>query len=123
MADDTVNGDIRVALVGLGEIGELFAEMLLEQTQVKNAPVKIVAVADRHLDSPIALGFAQNNIPVFEDALDLVDLGDKVDIIFNLTENPSVDVSMNLRLMKNKNRHTVIVPVMVAKLLQVFFAD
>ncbi|NOZ10780.1 MAG: hypothetical protein GXP09_07075 [Gammaproteobacteria bacterium] len=123
MANDIVNGDIRVALVGLGEIGELFAEMLLEQTQIKNAPVKIVAVADRHLDSPIALGFAQSNIPVFEDALDLVDLGDKVDIIFNLTENPSVDVSMNLRLMKNKNRHTVIVPVMVAKLLQVFFSE
>lgn len=123
MANNIVDSDIRVALVGLGEIGELFAEMLLEQTQVKNAPVKIVAVADRHLDSPIALGFAQSNIPVFEDALDLVDLGDKVDIIFNLTENPSVDVSMNLRLMKNKNRHTVIVPVMVAKLLQVFFTE
>ena len=123
MADEIADGEIRVALVGLGETGELFAEMLLEQTQVKNAPVKIVAVADRHLDSPVALGFAQSNIPVFEDALDLVDLGDKVDIIFNLTANPSVDVSMNLRLMKNKNRHTVIVPVMVAKLLQVFLAE
>lgn len=123
MADHIVDNDIRVALVGLGKVGELFAEMLLEQTQIKNAPVKIVAVADHHLDSPIALGFAQSNIPVFGDALDLVDLGDKVDIIFNLTSNPSVDVSMNLRLMKNKNRHTVIVPVVVAKLLQVFFAE
>lgn len=112
---------IKVALVGLGEVGELFAERLLEQTQLKHAPVEIVAVADRHLDSPVALGFAQNNIPVFEDALDVVDLGEKVDIIFNLTENPSVDVSMNLRLMKNKNRHTVIVPTVVAKLLQGFF--
>jgi homoserine dehydrogenase len=114
---------IKVALVGLGEVGELFAETLLEQSQLKNAPVKIVAVADRHLDSPVALGFAQSNIPVFEDAMDVVDLGDKVDIIFNLTENPSVDVSMNLRLMKNKNRHTVIVPVVVARLLQGFFSS
>ena len=112
---------IRVALVGLGEIGELFAERLLEQIQEKKAPVDIVAVADRHTDSPVAMGFAQNNIPVFSEALELVDLGEKIDIIFNLTENPAVDVSMSLRLMKNKNRHTVIVPVVVARLLQGFF--
>jgi predicted dehydrogenase len=112
---------IKVALVGLGSVGELFAENLLEQMQIKKAPVEIVAVADRHTDSPVAMGFAQSNIPVFNDAQDVVDLGDKVDIIFNLTENPSVDVSMNLRLMKNKNRHTVIVPTIVAKLLQGFF--
>jgi len=111
----------KVALVGLGELGEFFAERLLEQIQIHKAPVEIVAVADRHVDSPVALGFAQNNVPVFKDALEVADMGDKVDIIFNLTENPAVDVSMNLRLMKNKNRHTVIVPVVVAHLLQSFF--
>lgn len=114
---------IKIALVGLGEVGEDFAEHLLEQIQEHRAPVEIVAVADRHLDSPVALGFAQSRIPVFQDALDLVDLGEKVDIIFNLTEKPAVDVAMNLRLMKNKNRHTVIVPVVVANLVRVFFKD
>ncbi len=114
---------IKVALVGLGEVGEDFAEHLLEQIQEHRAPVEIVAVADRHLDSPVALGFAQSRIPVFQDALDLVDLGEKVDIIFNLTEKSAVDVAMSLRLMKNKNRHTVIVPVVVANLLRVFFKD
>ena len=56
--------NIKVALVGLGQVGEVFAENFLEKIQESKLPIEIVAVADRHPDSPIALGFSQNKVPI-----------------------------------------------------------
>jgi homoserine dehydrogenase len=114
-------GTIKVALVGLGDVGETFAENFLEKIQESRMPIEIVAVADRHLDSPIAMGFAQNNVPVFSNALDVVSMGDKVDIIFDLSGNNSVRQDLRLRLMESKNHHTVLAPEVFARLLWFFF--
>lgn len=114
---------IRVALVGLGNVGEVFAEHLLEKIQEGGMPIEIVAVADRHLDSPIALGFSQNNIPTYADALEVVKLGDKVDIIFDLTGNSAVRKELRSKLMESKNHHTVIAPAVLAHLLWCFFGE
>jgi homoserine dehydrogenase len=114
---------IRVALVGLGTVGEVFAEHLLEKIQEGGMPIEIVAVADRHLDSPIALGFAQNHVPTYADALEVVKLGDKVDIIFELTGNNSVRKDLRSKLMESGNHHTVIAPAVVAHLLWCFFDE
>ncbi len=114
---------IRVALVGLGNVGEVFAEHFLGKIQEGGMPIEIVAVADRHLDSPIALGFSQNKIPTFGDALEVVKLGDKVDIIFDLTGNSDVRQALRNKLMESKNHHTVIAPAVVAQLLWCFFDE
>lgn len=114
---------IRVALVGLGNVGEVFAEHLLAKIQEGGMPIEIVAVADRHLDSPIALGFSQNKVPTYADALDVTKLGDKVDIIFELTGNSSVRKDLRSKLMESKNHHTVIAPAVVAQLLWCFFDE
>jgi len=114
---------IRVALLGLGEVGEVFAEHLLEKIQEHNAPVQIVAVADHHTDSPVALGFSQNGVPVFKDAIDVVKLGDQVDIIFDLTNNSRLRQDLRLKLLESKNKHTIIATEVFARLLWCFFGE
>jgi len=114
---------IRVALLGLGEVGQTFAEHFLEKIQEHGAPVQIVAVADRDFDSPVALGFAQNGVPVYKDALEVTKLGDQVDIIFDLTNNSRLRQELRLKLLETKNKHTLIATEVVARLLWCFFDE
>jgi homoserine dehydrogenase len=118
-----MSNKIRVALLGLGEVGQIFAEHLLEKIQEHGAPVEIVAVADRHTDSPVALGFSQNGVPVFEDALEVVKLGDKVDIIFDLTHDSRLRQELRLKLLETQNKHTIIATEVFARLLWCFFGE
>ncbi len=114
---------IRVALLGLGEVGQDFAENFLEKIQEGGRPIEIVAVAHRHLDSPVALGFSQSGVPVFENALDVSSLGDQVDIIFDLTGDRGTRAALRQALQDSGNRHTVIAPEVVARLLWLFFDE
>jgi homoserine dehydrogenase len=118
-----MSNKIKIAILGLGNVGQAFAEHMLERIQEGGMPIEIVGVAHRHLDSPVALGFQQNGVPVFQDALEITSLGDKVDIIFDLTGND--DLRRNLRqvLQQTGNRHTVIAPEVFAKLLWCFFDE
>lgn len=117
----TVN--IKVALLGLGSVGQDFAEHFLEIIQEGKKPVEIVAVADRNLDSPVALGFRQSGVQVFENALDVVKLGEHVDIIFDLTGDVATRRALRQALMDGNNRHTVIAPEVVARLMWMFFGE
>lgn len=114
---------IRVALLGLGNVGENFAEHFLEKIQEGQRPIEIVAVAHHHTDSPVALGFAQNGVPVYEDAGEVIKMGESVDIIFDLTGSAEVRQSLRKGMMDSGNKHTVIAPEIFANLLQMFFAD
>lgn len=114
---------VRVALLGLGEVGEIFAENFLEKIQEEHVNVEIVAVAHRNLESPVALGFSQNGVPVFRDALDVVSMGARVDIIFDLTGDADLRANLRVALQTTNNRHTVIAPEVVAHLLWNFFGE
>lgn len=114
---------VKVALLGLGEVGEKFAEHFLEKIQEERVNVEIVAVAHRDLESPVALGFSQSKVPVFENALDVVSLGAKVDIIFDLTGDPELRRKLRTGLQETHNQHTVIAPEVVAHLLWNFFGE
>jgi len=114
---------VRVALLGLGEVGEIFAENFLEKIQEEHVNVEIVAVAHRNLESPVALGFSQSGVPVFRDALDVVSMGAKVDIIFDLTGEADLRANLRVALQAANNRHTVIAPEVVAHLLWNFFGE
>lgn len=118
-----MSNKVKVALLGLGSVGETFAEHFLEKIQEEHASVEIVAVADRHPDSPVALGFAHSKVPVFTNALDVVEMGEKVDIIFDLTGNAELRQSLRSRLQETNNRHTVIAPEIFAHLLWNFFGE
>lgn len=118
-----MDNKIRVALLGLGEVGQTFAEHFLEKIQEHGAPVQIVAVADGNTESPVALGFSQNGVPVYRDALDVAKLGEKVDIIFDLTNNSRLHQELRLKMLETKNRHTLIATEVVARLLWCFFEE
>ncbi len=114
---------IKIALLGLSRVGETFSEHFLAKIQEQHINVEIVAVATHHPESPVALGFAHSNILVLEDALKVVDLGDRVDIIFDLTGNADVRQQLRARLQAANNHHTVIAPEVFAHLLWEFFDE
>ena len=114
---------VKVALLGLGEVGEKFAEHFLEKIQEEHVNVEIVAVAHRNLESPVALGFSQNKVPVFQNALDVVNMGAKVDVIFDLTGDPDLRRKLRTGLQEAYNQHTVIAPEVIAHLLWNFFGE
>ena len=116
-----MSNKIKVAILGLGNIGQEFAEHLLERIQEGGMPIEIVGVAHRHLDTPVMLGFQQNGVPVFQDALEIASLGESVDIIFDLTGNAATRQGLRERLQQSGNRHSVIAPETFAKLLWCFF--
>ncbi|MFK5892475.1 MAG: hypothetical protein QM504_04550 [Pseudomonadota bacterium] len=114
---------INIALLGLGHVGQEFAENFLEIIQEGGKPVNIIAVAHRQLNSPIVLGFQQSGVRIFENAVDVVSMGEEVDIIFDLTGDTETRVALRQALKESNNRHTVIAPEMMAKLLSMFFGD
>lgn len=117
------NSKIRIALLGLNDIGETFAEHFLEKIHTHDAPVEIVAVADHNIESPVALGFSQNGVPVFKNPAEVTKMGDKIDIIFDLTGNTKVRQELRLGLLESKNKHTLIANEMFANLLWCFFDE
>ena len=116
-----MSNKIRIALLGLGNVGQDFAEQFLEQIQEGGRPIEIVAVAHRHLDSPVALGFAQNGVKMFENAVEVASLGEEVDVIFDLTGDSEVRSGLRKALQESNNRHTVIAPEVFARLVWMFF--
>ncbi len=114
---------IKVALLGLGRVGEVFAEHFLAQIQEHQAPVEIVAVADHHPDAPVALGFAQSGVPVYTDPLEVAGLGEEVDIIFDLTGDVQMRKALRKRLQATNNAHTIVASEVIANLLWCFFSD
>lgn len=114
---------VKVALLGMGDVGETFAEHFLEKIQEDHVKVEIVAVAAHDLESPVALGFSQNKVPVFQNAMDVIQMGAKVDIIFDLTGDPELRKKLRMGLQESHNQHTVIAPEVVAHLLWNFFGE
>lgn len=114
---------IKIALIGLGDVGQDFAEAFLEMIQEGAKPIEIAAIAHRHLDSAVCLGFKQSGVPAFEDAAGIIEMGSKIDIIFDLTGSADTRNMLRKGLQESNNRHTVIAPEMIAKLLWMFFDD
>jgi len=114
---------IKIAIIGLGEAGEIFSEHLLEKIQMEQKPVEIVALADPDLDSPVALGFSQNRVPVYRDFLDILKHSDEIDIIFNLSGDPAITQRVRIELLNLKNKRTLIASEEFAQLLWCFFNE
>jgi len=112
---------IKVALLGLGEVGQDFAENFLEIIQEGGKPIEIVAVAHDDLDSPVALGFQQSGVDVYKNAVDVLEIGEAVDIIFDLTGDSDTRQALRKGMQTSNNKHTVIAPEVMAKLLWMFF--
>ena len=101
---------INVAVLGLGRIGQQFAAGLSKHIDQGGKPIKIVAVAERDPDSLPAEMFADENVPVYAKASDVVEMADQIDIIFDLTGSPEVRQTLRAKLHDAGNRDTIIVP-------------
>ena len=105
-----MSGTINVALLGLGRIGQQFTASLATHIKEGGKPIKIVAVAERDANSQAAKQFAADGVPVYTDALEIVKLGEAVDIIFDLTGVPSVRQAIRDKLQDMENFHIIGVP-------------
>lgn len=107
-----------IAIVGLGRVGSAFLKRILA---MQRPGVTIAAVCDR-VETPGVLLARENNVPVL--TLDqLVDLGDEVDLLFELTGDPAVKFDLRNRYFNSRNTHTVILPETVARLIWSLIGD
>jgi glyceraldehyde-3-phosphate dehydrogenase/erythrose-4-phosphate dehydrogenase len=103
--------ELRVAIVGLGRVGNTFLQQLAER---EGHGIKVVAVAENNDSSP-GIQFAQNRgISVYSDFKEIVKMGDAVDVIFELTGDRFAKMELRGELAKSGNTHTVIAPEVLA---------
>lgn len=107
-----------IAIVGLGQVGgKFFAEML----KLKERGVNIVCAA-QNSDTPGKQMAVDAGIGL-TDLDGIVAMGAKVDIIFDMTGNPAVRRELRQKMVDSGNRHTVIAPESVARLLWCAVSD
>jgi len=106
-----------IAIVGLGKMGAAFLEELLGQS---NEGVEIVAVVERNNTGGLALAKARGikNISIDE----LVSLGEDLDILFDLTDEPAVRQELRDKLRAAGNRHTIIATENIAHMVWTLIA-
>ena len=101
-----------VAVIGLGRVGAVFLERLL----TRDLPgLNIVAVCDIAPTQGRRLA-EEYGVPA-KSIDELVDMGDQVDILFELTGNPQVRLDLRNRYFNARNTHTVILPEIVARMI------
>lgn len=101
-----------IAIVGLGRVGSVFLAELLRRP---NKDIEIVAVAETGESSGKMQAKAQGIAVLDTDAI--IAMGDKIDILFDLTGVPAVRKELREKLMAADNRHTVIATEAIAKLI------
>ncbi len=101
-----------IALVGLGEVGSRFFDEMLA---LKDRGIHIVCVAELD-DTPARRRAQAEGIPL-KTLDEIVGLGHAVDVIFDLTGAPAVRKKLREQMQVTKNRHTIIAPETMARLL------
>jgi predicted dinucleotide-utilizing enzyme len=104
-----------IAIIGLGRVGTFFLRRMLEH---KDKNIRVAAVVEPKETEGRRLA-AEHSIPVVS-LDDLVDMGEEVDIIFELTGNADLRLDLRNRLFNAMNSHTVLVPESVAHLFSKF---
>lgn len=92
-----------IAIVGLGRIGSAFlGEMLLKA----QSGINLTCAAEK-MDTPGKAKAAAAGIKIVS-LDDIVAMGDKVDVVFDLTGIPDVRKELREKFAASNNRHTVI---------------
>jgi predicted dinucleotide-utilizing enzyme len=106
-----------IAIVGLGTMGTAFLDELLGQS---NESVEIVAVAEINNTAGLALAKMHGigNFSIDE----LVAMGSKLDILFDLTGEESVRQDIRGKLSKSGNHHTIVATDNIARMIWALIA-
>jgi glyceraldehyde-3-phosphate dehydrogenase/erythrose-4-phosphate dehydrogenase len=103
----TPKKEVKAAIVGLGRVGSIFLKKAIER---KDHGINIVAAAEKSQSAPGIQIAKDNGIRVYGDGKELVEMGDDIDIIFDLTGDPRVTMFLQRALFRSKNLHTVLAP-------------
>ncbi|RBA23095.1 homoserine dehydrogenase [Herminiimonas fonticola] len=101
-----------IAIVGLGRVGSVFLAELLRRP---NKDIELIAVAENTETSGKILAKSQGIAVLDTDAL--IAMGEKIDILFDLTGMPAVRRELREKLSDTNNRHTIIATETIAKLI------
>ncbi len=103
---------MKIAIAGLGRVG---TEFMQEISRYKEKGIEIVAVAEV-TDTPGKAKAREMGIQVLT-IKEIVDMGESLDIIFDLTGNTHARKELRDSLATAANKHTVIAPENVAYLI------
>lgn len=107
-----------IAVVGLGEVGARFLDEML---RLKDRGIRIVCVSELS-DTPGRRRAVEEGIPV-KTVDEMLALNHAVDVIFDLTGTPSVRRMLREKMQETGNRHTIIAPETMARLLWAVVTD
>lgn len=103
---------VRIAIVGGGRTGTPLLVDLLDRPYIE-----VVGLADADPDSPGAKLARENGIFVTEHADVLAAKGSGIDVLIELSGDPTVKPALKEAFMAQGNRHTTIVNDLVARLI------
>lgn len=107
-----------IAIVGLGRMGSAFLEELM---CVVEKGMKVAYAVEKN-DTPgrrMAETYHVNIVSIDQ----LIAEGDKVDVIFDLTGSTETRKELREKLHASGNRHTVIAPESIARMMWAIMAD
>jgi pyrroline-5-carboxylate reductase len=93
----------RIAIIGLGRIGSAFLSQMLQK---RSQGIELVCAAEA-ADTPGRQQAVQADIAL-KSLDEIVALGNRIDVIFDLTGLPEVRRELRDKLVAAKNAHTVI---------------
>lgn len=101
-----------IAIIGLNNIGTEFFKAMLS---LKDQGVNVLGVSESVFTEGVSLAqeLGINNFSIRQ----IIDLGDNVDIIFDLSDNHEIRKELQCTLFSSRNRHTVIAHESVARLM------
>ncbi len=103
---------INIAIIGLGKVGSILLQQMLKY---KEKGITISAVAEIS-ETPGKILAKEHKIKI-KTLNEIIDLGKKIDVIFELTGQYEVRQELRHKLMDNKNFHSVIAPETIAILI------
>lgn len=107
-----------IAIIGLGRIGSAFLNEMLGKT---GHGINLVCVSEV-FDTPGKARAEQANLKIVH--LDeIVALGDRIDIIFDLTGIQEVRKELRAKLVATNNQHTIIASETIARLIWALIAE
>lgn len=109
---------VRIAVVGGGRTGTPLIEQFLEIPYVD-----LVGVADVDPESPGAALAKDNGVFFTTDALIFASKGDEIDLLIEVSGDPSVKRRLKDAFISEGNRHTIIMHDLVARLMISMVSD
>jgi predicted dinucleotide-utilizing enzyme len=106
-----------IAIIGLGRIGSAFLSEMLRKKEGVN-----LAYAAEQMDTlgkakAIAAGIKIGSLD------DIVAMGDRIDVVFELTGLPSVRKELREKITAANNRHTVIASETIVRVIWALISD